>query len=212
MGPAYVNETRDSSQESTHCNNSRSLNMKTIEAQNQEKQERNELHIALAAPGRSTEIPESCDIYGWLIGSWELDVLHYRVDVRERHLKGEVHFARVLEGRAVQDVWIMPPRAERSGPPDRTCNMYGTTLRLWDPALQAWRITWINGVTGTRDELITHPGSWWSICASRSGISSSSPAPPSTNLLNSQKGIGRRRPLPRMKRRGRRVSTPFAPA
>jgi len=128
--------------------------MKTIEAQNQEKQERNELHIALAAPGRSTEIPESCDIYGWLIGSWELDVLHYRVDVRERHLKGEVHFARVLEGRAVQDVWIMPPRAERSGPPDRTCNMYGTTLRLWDPALQAWRITWINGVTGTRDELI----------------------------------------------------------
>jgi len=128
--------------------------MKTIEAQNQEKQERNELHVALAAPGRSTEIPESCDIYGWLIGSWELDVLHYRVDVRERHLKGEVHFAWVLEGRAVQDVWIMPPRAERSAPPDKTCNTYGTTLRLWDPALQAWRVTWINGVTGARDELI----------------------------------------------------------
>src|SRR5262249_45610440 len=65
-----------------------------------------------------------------------------------------VHFSRVLEGRAVQDVWILPPRAQRTGPPDKMCNMYGTTLRLWDPVLEAWRITWINGVTGTRDELI----------------------------------------------------------
>jgi hypothetical protein len=29
------------------------------------------LHTALAAPGRSLEIPESADVYGWLIGSWE---------------------------------------------------------------------------------------------------------------------------------------------
>jgi hypothetical protein len=26
----------------------------------------------LAAPGRSAEIPESADVYGWLVGSWEL--------------------------------------------------------------------------------------------------------------------------------------------
>lgn len=111
----------------------------------------------LAAARRSAEIPEAADAYGWLIGSWELDVRKYRVDVAELGLKGEAHFGWVLEGRAVQDVWIMPTRGERKGPPDRTRNMYGTTLRIWDPAIEAWRVTWNNPVNGTRDELV---GRW----------------------------------------------------
>lgn len=124
--------------------------MMTLEAT---KNENKDMHAALAAAGRSPEIPESADIYGWLIGSWELDVLHYVVDVTARHIKGEVHFGWVLEGRAVQDVWIMPPRSKRTHA-DQLLNMYGTTLRVWDPAIQAWRVTWINPVTGRRDELI----------------------------------------------------------
>src|SRR5262249_20692562 len=109
------------------------------------------------ASERSPEIPESADVYGWLIGSWELDVLHYVVDVHARGLKAEAHFARVLEGRAVQDVWIMPSRPQRGAHLDKSLNMHGTTLRVWDSLLQAWRITWINAVTGSRDELI---GRW----------------------------------------------------
>jgi hypothetical protein len=31
----------------------------------------------LATAGRAPEIPESADAYGWLVGSWELDVFHY---------------------------------------------------------------------------------------------------------------------------------------
>ena len=109
----------------------------------------------LSPSGRSPEIPESLDVYGWLIGSWELDVCHYKaIDVSALHIKGEVHFGWVLEGRAVQDVWIMPRRAERTTGLDKANNMYGTTLRVWDPAIQAWRITWINPVTGHREEQI----------------------------------------------------------
>ena len=103
----------------------------------------------LAAPGRSTEIPQSADVYGWLVGSWEMEVLHYKtVDVSSRKIKLEAHFGWVLEGRAIQDVWIMPRPADRSSNPDRTNNTYGTTLRVWDPELQAWRIRWINPVSG----------------------------------------------------------------
>jgi hypothetical protein len=110
---------------------------------------------ALAAPGRSPEIPESADIYGWLIGSWDLEVLRYAgADVRGRGLDGEVHFGWALEGRAVQDAWIMPRRSARAAGTDKGFDMYGTTLRVWDPTIQAWRITWINPVSGHREEQI----------------------------------------------------------
>lgn len=115
-------------------------------------------HSMLTAVGRSPEIPESADAYGWLVGSWELDVLHYSgLDVASRHLKGEAHFGWALEGRAVQDVWIMPRRSERTADIDKTMNMYGTTLRVWDSSLQAWRITWINSAGNHHEELI---GGW----------------------------------------------------
>jgi hypothetical protein len=103
----------------------------------------------LTQSGRSEEIPASEDIYGWLVGSWELDVLHYRaVDVRAQQIRGEAHFAWVLEGRAIQDIWIMPSSSSRNSASDRTNNMYGTTLRVWDPGMHAWRIRWVNPVNG----------------------------------------------------------------
>ena len=113
------------------------------------------LSAALSAPGRSHEIPESTDAYGWLVGSWELDVLHYwAMDVSERGIKCEVHAGWVLEGRAVQDIWIMPRRLDRSAHLDKKMNMYGTTLRVWDPTIQAWRITWRNPAGDHHEEQI----------------------------------------------------------
>ena len=45
---------------------------------------------------------------GWLVGSWELDSRRY---AGERvSIPGEAHFVWALEGRAIQDVWIMPSR------------------------------------------------------------------------------------------------------
>ena len=101
--------------------------------------------LLLAAPGRASDIPESADVYGWLVGSWELDVRTYWAkDVSGRGLKGEAHFGWALEGRAIQDVWIMPRIADRTSQLDKALNMYGTTLRVWDPTIQAWQITWTN--------------------------------------------------------------------
>ena len=100
---------------------------------------------ALIAERRSTEIPDSADAYGWLVGSWEMDVLRYwAVDVSAQQIKIEAHFVWVLEGRVLQDVWIMPPRGARPAVVDKERNMYGTTLRAWDASLRAWQIFWSN--------------------------------------------------------------------
>src|SRR5262245_48047301 len=111
--------------------------MGTIEARGPKSLE----SALFAGAGRSPEIPEADDVYGGLVGSWDLDVRYYWVDVAARSLKAEMHCTWVLEGRAVQDVWIMPVRPERKGPPQKDLDMYGTTLRVWDPSLRAWRIT-----------------------------------------------------------------------
>ena len=105
--------------------------------------------------GRSPEIPEEADAYGWLVGNWELECLHYlgeRVSIR-----GEAHFGWTLEGRAIQDVWIMPQVSERTQATDKKYNMYGTTLRVWDSGIQAWRIYWRNPVRNHYEDQI---GRW----------------------------------------------------
>ncbi len=129
--------------------------MQTMEAQEKEgKQADDGFLAALAAPGRSPEIPETADVYGWLVGDWELDVYDYPDDGAVRRSQGEAHFGWVLEGRAVQDVWIMPRRSGRTAGLGKAGNRYGVTLRVWDPSIQAWHVTWINPVTGSRNELI----------------------------------------------------------
>jgi hypothetical protein len=121
----------------------------------QAKQTHDNLIAFLHAAGRSPEIPESNDVYGWLVGDWELEALRYRaVDVSSLKIIGEAHFGWVLEGRAIQDVWIMPRASDRSPDSDRVNNMYGSTLRIWDPAVQAWRIRWINPVSGHEERQI----------------------------------------------------------
>jgi hypothetical protein len=52
----------------------------------------------------------------------------------------------VLEGRAIQDIWIVPPRDARNQRSD--LYDYGTSLRFFDPEIQAWRSTWIGPMHG----------------------------------------------------------------
>jgi hypothetical protein len=53
-----------------------------------------------------------------------------------------------LEGRAIQDVWIVPQRGARENM-DAVAkgNYYGTTLRVYDPRIDAWHIRWTDPVS-----------------------------------------------------------------
>jgi hypothetical protein len=108
----------------------------------------------LPSAGRSPAIPAGDDLYGWLIGSWELELTAYDDNGNITHSTGEGHFAWVLQGLAVQDVFINPRRADRGPESPKFANWYGTTIRVYDPSIQAWRVNWFNPHDGIRAELI----------------------------------------------------------
>lgn len=90
-----------------------------------------DLSIAmLHADGPAPDRAEKMGLYGWLIGDWEMDGTLHLDDGTVSRNRGEIHFGWVLEGRAIQDVWIFPGA------------FYGTTLRVYDPTLDAWHILW----------------------------------------------------------------------
>lgn len=108
----------------------------------------------LMAKARAPEIPESQDVYGWLIGSWDLVIEFYGVDVSKFGWRGEVHFAWVLDGYAMQDTWTLPRWGQGDSHPDQVKVSTGTSLRVWSAEKKAWLITWINPVSGARDEMV----------------------------------------------------------
>lgn len=109
---------------------------------------------ALLATKANPELGDAAALYGWLIGDWDVRVVDYADDGTRSESHGEWHFAWVLEGRAIQDVWIDPPRAQRKPGISRENNRYGTTLRVFDPTDKTWKITWFNPVSGGHDEFI----------------------------------------------------------
>jgi hypothetical protein len=85
---------------------------------------------ALHSDRPASDRADKMGLYGWLIGDWQMDCTVHKDDGTTHKGQGEIHFGWVLEGRAIQDVWILPGV------------FYGTTLRVYDPALDAWHILW----------------------------------------------------------------------
>lgn len=104
------------------------------------------LHAAAPAPDRAGKL----DLYGWLIGDWDTEITVYSADGKSYSSQGEIHAGWILEGRAIQDVWMIPRLKDRKpavDPMPIAGNWYGTTLRIYDPTIDAWRIYWIDPAT-----------------------------------------------------------------
>ena len=108
---------------------------------------------ALTSVSRSPDISPEDDLYAPLVGSWEVDTLDRKDDGTFVRGHGEWLFSRSLEGRAFQDVWIMPKRNPDGTRPNNVYNRYGTTVRMMNPKTRKWQITWFNPVSGDFDTL-----------------------------------------------------------
>ena len=84
----------------------------------------------LSSPGPAADRADKLALYGQFIGDWTFDATVNKDDGTQHRGQGEIHFAWVLDGRAIQDVWILPGI------------FYGSTLRVYDPGIDAWHIHW----------------------------------------------------------------------
>ena len=110
------------------------------------------LIAVLHASGPATEHAEALALYGQFIGDWDADIVAYAADGARYHGQGEIHFGWILEGRAIQDVWMIPQQKDRgSHVPEMPVvgDWFGTTIRVYDPALDAWRIYWVDPATNS---------------------------------------------------------------
>jgi hypothetical protein len=108
---------------------------------------------ALKADGPHPDYADKLMLFGRLVGSWDVD---WRLIDGDGNVTkddpGEWHFGWALEGRAIQDVLITPPRGDRL-PPGHSPE-YGTTIRVYDPKIDGWRVTFAAPVRGSVVNLI----------------------------------------------------------
>ena len=90
----------------------------------------------LGASGPEPGLRDELMLFGQFVGDWKI--------VECRHLEkgewvirtGEVHCNWILDGRAVQDVWMYHDESGSLRPT-------GTTIRFYDPERRLWRSVWI---------------------------------------------------------------------
>lgn len=99
----------------------------------------------LMADARHPDVPEPLDLYGRLIGSWDIENRFYDGEAREwRTSRREWLFGRILDGLGVQDVL-------------RDASGVGTTVRVYDRHAKVWRVGWYGPISGEFATLVGRP-------------------------------------------------------
>jgi len=84
---------------------------------------------------------EKLMLFGQFVGDWDiLEAKYPQPDGTIIKREGEIHFGWILDGRGVQDVWMI--RKEGRTVP------VGTTIRFYDPKIDAWHSIWIAPMHG----------------------------------------------------------------
>ena len=104
---------------------------------------------ALHSDRPAADRADKMSLYAFLVGSWESEIVAHEESGASHTHRGEIHAGWVLEGRALQDVWMIPLRSERRADARLpvTGAWYGTTLRVYDPGIDAWHIFWNDPAT-----------------------------------------------------------------
>jgi hypothetical protein len=92
-------------------------------------------------PHRS--LGEQAQVFGRFVGIWDGEYTEFSKDGKTTHSSGEWIFGWVMDGRAIQDLFIIHPSAARKE------RYIGTTLRYFDPKSGTWSVTFVDPENGS---------------------------------------------------------------
>jgi hypothetical protein len=101
----------------------------------------------LQAMGPHPSLGEQAKVFGRFVGVWDGDYTEFSKDGKTTRSSGEWVFGWVMDGRAIQDLFIIHPSAARSE------RYIGTTLRYFDPKSATWSVTFIDAEYGAVETL-----------------------------------------------------------
>jgi hypothetical protein len=91
----------------------------------------------LAASRPHPSLGDQAKVFDRLVGTWDADFAFPHEDGTVTHKKGEILFGWVMDGHAIQDLWIGYPTGSAK---ERTI---GTTIRFFDTEKKQWRIVYV---------------------------------------------------------------------
>jgi hypothetical protein len=102
---------------------------------------------ALQAMGPHPSLGEQAKVFGRFVGVWDGEYTEFSRDGKETRSSGEWTFGWVMDGRAIQDLFIIHPSATRKE------RFIGTTVRYFDPKSGTWSVTFIDPENGAVETL-----------------------------------------------------------
>lgn len=93
---------------------------------------------ALEAPGPHPSLGDQATVFDRLVGTWDVDYTDFSKDGKTTHRAGEFIVGWVMDGRVIQEFWIVYPSGSRK---DR--EVY-THLRYYNPKTRTWSSTFID--------------------------------------------------------------------
>lgn len=98
---------------------------------------------ALSASGPNSSLGDEARVFDRFVGVWDCEYTFFAEDGGVSRASGELKFGWILDGRAVQDIWITYPK-EASKERD-----VGTSVRFFDPRSKVWRVLFVNPAYGS---------------------------------------------------------------
>jgi hypothetical protein len=102
---------------------------------------------ALQATGPHPSLGDQAKDFGRFVGTWDGEYNEFSKDGKATRSSGEWIFGWVMDGRAIQDLFIIHPSAAHKE------GFIGTTLRYFDPKSGTWSVTFIDPENGAVETL-----------------------------------------------------------